>query len=172
VGILGSLIVKSVPEQSDLTPGFPEEDSNRLAVWCWEFSPVCYLTWDHRKFDRIRTTLEQVASSGGRVWFANWMRLVEDDTEIWWQILDAQPVEALPPERLRRTRRVSGMIGVGSTCAAVEARTALTLMIPSGSSSGYAVVPCPRTRELIIAVRSQPCPERISPRRNDAAPRG
>jgi hypothetical protein len=35
-----------------------EEDNNRLAIWFWEYSPVCYLTRDHPEFDRIRATLE------------------------------------------------------------------------------------------------------------------
>jgi hypothetical protein len=74
-----------------------EEDSSRLAVWFWEFSPVCYLTRDHPEFDRIRPTLEQAAASGSRVWLANRMQLVEGETEIWWKILDVRPVESIPP---------------------------------------------------------------------------
>jgi hypothetical protein len=74
-----------------------EEDNTRLAVWFWGYSPVCYLTRDHPEFERIRATLEQAAASGGRVWLANRMRMVEGETEIWWKILDVRPVEAIPP---------------------------------------------------------------------------
>src|SRR5262245_3663752 len=74
-----------------------EEDRSRLAVWLWDYSPICYLTRDHPEFDRIRTTLAQAAASGGRVWLANRMHLVEGQTEIWWQILDVRPSDALPP---------------------------------------------------------------------------
>jgi hypothetical protein len=73
-----------------------EEDKSRLAVWCWDFSPACYLTRAHPDFDRIRATLEQAAASGGRVWLANRMRMVEGETEVWWQILDVRPVAAAP----------------------------------------------------------------------------
>src|SRR4051794_14763227 len=58
-----------------------DEDKTRLAVWCWEFSPVCYLTRDHPESNRIRETLEQ-AASGGRVWLANHARRVESETEV------------------------------------------------------------------------------------------
>jgi hypothetical protein len=74
-----------------------EEDTNRLAVWFWEYSPVCYLTREHPEFDGIQTTLEQAAATGSRVWLANRMHLVEGETEIWWQILDVRPVESLLP---------------------------------------------------------------------------
>jgi hypothetical protein len=74
-----------------------EEDNSRLAVWFWEYSPVCYLTRDHPEFDRIRATLEQAAATGGRVWLANRMHLVEGETEIWWKILDVRPLAAIPP---------------------------------------------------------------------------
>jgi hypothetical protein len=74
-----------------------EEDRSRLAVWFWGYSPVCYLTRDHPEFERIRATLEQAAASGGRVWLANRMRMVEGDTEIWWKILDVRPIEAVRP---------------------------------------------------------------------------
>jgi len=74
-----------------------EEDKGRLAVWCWEYSPVCYLTREHPEFDRIRATLEQAAASGRRVWLANRMRLVQGETEVWWKILDVRPIEALSP---------------------------------------------------------------------------
>src|SRR5262249_42493884 len=73
------------------------EDPSRLAVWFWEYSPICYLTRAHPDFDRIRATLEQAATSGNRVWLPNRMHLVEDETEIWWKILDVRPVEPLPP---------------------------------------------------------------------------
>jgi hypothetical protein len=73
-----------------------EEDEGRLPVWCWEFSPVCYLTRDHPEFDRIRATLEQAAASGSRVWLANRMHPVEGETEIWWKILDVRPIASVP----------------------------------------------------------------------------
>jgi hypothetical protein len=73
-----------------------EEDKSRLAVWFWEYSPVCYLTREHPEFDRIRATLEQAAASGSRVWLANRMHLVEGTTEIWWKILDVRPTKPLP----------------------------------------------------------------------------
>jgi hypothetical protein len=75
-----------------------EDDENRLAIWFWGYSPVCYLTRDHPEFDRIRATLEQAAASGSRVWLANRMHLVEGETEIWWQILDVRPIEAVLSE--------------------------------------------------------------------------
>jgi hypothetical protein len=75
------------------------EDPGRLAVWCWEFSPVCYLTRDHPEFDRIRRALAEAAGSGRRVWLVNRMHLVEGDTEIWWKILDVCPAEALAAGR-------------------------------------------------------------------------
>src|SRR5262249_37649690 len=74
-----------------------EEDRSRLVVWCWDYSPVCYLTRDHPDFDRIRATLDHAAASGRRVWLANRMRLVESETEIWWKILDVRPIESLTP---------------------------------------------------------------------------
>jgi hypothetical protein len=74
-----------------------EEDKSRLAVWFWEYSPICYLTREHPEFDRIRATLEQAAASGSRVWLANSMHPVEGETEIWWKILDVRSVQALPP---------------------------------------------------------------------------
>jgi len=70
-----------------------EEDKSRLAVWFWEYSPVCYLTRQHPAFDRIRATLEQAAASGTRVWLANRMHLMESKTEVWWTILDVRPIE-------------------------------------------------------------------------------
>jgi len=73
-----------------------EEDPSRLAVWFWAYSPVCYLTREHPEFDRIRATLEQAVASGGRVWLANRMHLVDGDTEIWWKILDVRPVPSVP----------------------------------------------------------------------------
>jgi hypothetical protein len=76
-----------------------EEDPSRLAVWCWEFSPVCYLTRNHPEFERIRATLAEAAGSGRQVWLANRMHLVEGETEIWWKILDVRPMEALPEGR-------------------------------------------------------------------------
>jgi hypothetical protein len=74
-----------------------EEDSSRLAVWFWEYSPVCYLTREHPGFDRIRALLEQAAASGGRVWLANRMHLTQGETEVWWIILDVRPTQPLPP---------------------------------------------------------------------------
>lgn len=74
-----------------------EEDKGRLAVWFWEYSPVCYLTRDHPEFDRIRATLEQAAASGTRVWLANRMHLVVGETEVWWKILDVRRIATLPP---------------------------------------------------------------------------
>ena len=74
-----------------------EEDKSRLAVWLWEYSPVCYLTRDHPEFDRIRATLEQAAASGTRVWLANHMHMVEGEAEVWWKIMDVRPIESLPP---------------------------------------------------------------------------
>jgi hypothetical protein len=74
-----------------------EEDPSRLAIWFWAYSPVCYLTRDHPEFDRIRATLEQAATSGGRVWLANHMHLVESETEIWLKILDVRPIDARSP---------------------------------------------------------------------------
>jgi hypothetical protein len=71
-----------------------EEGDERLAVWCWGYSPVCYLTRDHPEFDRIRATLEQAAVTGDRVWLANRMHLVEGETEIWWKILDVRPCDS------------------------------------------------------------------------------
>ena len=73
-----------------------EEDRSRLAVWCWDYSPVCYLTRDHPEFNRIRAALDQAAASGSRVWLANRMHLVESETEIWWKILDVRPIESVP----------------------------------------------------------------------------
>jgi hypothetical protein len=74
-----------------------DEDRSRLAVWFWEYSPVCYLTRDHPEFDRIRALLEQSVASGSRIWLANRMHLVESETEVWWQILDVRPVETDSP---------------------------------------------------------------------------
>ena len=69
-----------------------EQDGRRLAVWFWEYSPVCYLTRDHPEFDRIRATLAEAARTGRRVWLANRMHLVEEESEAWWQILDVRSV--------------------------------------------------------------------------------
>jgi hypothetical protein len=74
-----------------------EEDQSRLPVWFWQYSPVCYLTRDHPDFDRIRATLEQAAATGAWVWLANRMHMVEDETEIWWKILDVRPIPGPPP---------------------------------------------------------------------------
>lgn len=73
-----------------------EDNPGRLAIWCWEFSPVCYLSRDHPEFDRIKAALQQAAASRTRVWLANRTHLVHDETEIWWKILDVRPVSALP----------------------------------------------------------------------------
>ncbi len=75
-----------------------EEDPTRLAVWFWGYSPICYLTREHAEFERIRTTLEQAATSGNRVWLANRMHLVNGQTEVWWKILDAGSSEPLPSQ--------------------------------------------------------------------------
>jgi hypothetical protein len=71
-----------------------EEDKSRLAVWFWDYSPVCYLSREHPEFDRIRVTLEQAAACEGRVWLANRTHPVAGETEIWWKILDVRPVES------------------------------------------------------------------------------
>jgi hypothetical protein len=70
-----------------------EADPGRLAVWCWAYSPVCYLTRDHPEFDRIRATLAAAAVSGGRVSLANHMHMVEGEREVWWKILDVRPLD-------------------------------------------------------------------------------
>jgi hypothetical protein len=69
-----------------------EDDSTRLEVWCWGFSPVCYLTRDHPEFERIRATLAAAAAGGGRVWLTTHLRTVEGETEIWHKILDVRPL--------------------------------------------------------------------------------
>ena len=58
---------------------------------------MCNLTREAPEFDRIRATLGQAAASGGRVWLANRMHLVAGEPEVWWQILDVRPCDALPP---------------------------------------------------------------------------
>jgi hypothetical protein len=93
VGVLldGEHVVELSPAHETAIASIREdEDKNRLAVWFWEYSPVCYLTRDHPEFDRILALLEQAIASGHRVWLANRMHLVESETEIWWQILDAR----------------------------------------------------------------------------------
>jgi hypothetical protein len=71
-----------------------EEDSSRITVAFWAFSPVCYLTRDHPAFERIHATLGQAVASGGQVWFANFPQLVEGEAEAWWKIMDVRPAEA------------------------------------------------------------------------------
>jgi hypothetical protein len=75
-----------------------EEDTSRLEVWFWDYSPVCYLSRLHPEFDRILATLEQAAATGERVWLANSMHQVETETEFWWKILDVRPLTGLPSE--------------------------------------------------------------------------
>jgi hypothetical protein len=90
------LELSAAHETSVRSVGEDEEDQSRLAVWFWEYSPICYLSREHLEFDRIRATLEQAAASGSRVWLANRMHVVEGETEIWWKILDVRPVKSLP----------------------------------------------------------------------------
>jgi hypothetical protein len=78
--------VRSIREEPD--------EPTRLAIWFWSYSPVCYLTRDHPEFDRIRAILEHAAATGGRVWLANRLDLVDSATERWWQILDVRPADA------------------------------------------------------------------------------
>jgi hypothetical protein len=74
-----------------------EENQSRLMVCFWGYSPVCYLTFDHPEFDRIRATLEHAIAKGTRVWLANHMHMVEGETEIWWKLMDVRPLEPVPP---------------------------------------------------------------------------
>ena len=43
------------------------EDSNRLEVAFWAYSPICVLTHDHPEFERIHATLAEVAGKS-KVW--------------------------------------------------------------------------------------------------------
>jgi hypothetical protein len=72
-----------------------EEDKSRVAVWSWDYSPVCYLSREHPAFDPLQATPEQATASGRRVWLANRMHLVEGETAVWWNILDVGPVNSL-----------------------------------------------------------------------------
>jgi hypothetical protein len=74
--------------------GEDEDDPNRLVVGFWGFSAVCYLVRDHPNFERIRTTLEEAAATGSRVWFANYTWPEKSETEIWNRIMDVRPVQA------------------------------------------------------------------------------
>jgi hypothetical protein len=75
-----------------------EEDELRLAVGCWGFGALCYLTRDHPDFERIQAALKDAASTGAEVWLANHGWPVEGETEIWNKVLDVRPVlpEASP----------------------------------------------------------------------------
>ncbi len=75
-----------------------KEDSSRLEVLCWGFSPACYLTRDHPEFERIFATLSEAVAGGGRVWLTTHLRMIEGETEIWHKIMDVRP---LPPESER-----------------------------------------------------------------------
>lgn len=68
-----------------------EEDPNRLEVWFWGYSPVCYVRRDHPDFERIRTTLEHAVASGNRVWLATHTWPETSETEIWMKIMDVRP---------------------------------------------------------------------------------
>jgi hypothetical protein len=70
-----------------------EDDARRVQVGCWGFGPVCYLMRQHPEFDRIRTILNEAAASGAPVRLANRTWVVEEETELWHQILD---VRSLP----------------------------------------------------------------------------
>lgn len=72
-----------------------EDDSSRLLVEFWAYSPICYLTKDHPEYERIKQTLEGAAATDEPVIFANHARMVEGETETWWKLLDARP--APPP---------------------------------------------------------------------------
>ena len=69
------------------------EDSTRVEVWFWAYSPVCYLTRDHPEFERIRPLLEQAVASNKMVWLATYPWPVESETEIWTKIMDVRPVD-------------------------------------------------------------------------------
>src|SRR5690242_1013608 len=45
-----------------------EEDSSRLVVGFWAYSPICYLTQDHPEFVRIHRTLLDAIKTGSQVW--------------------------------------------------------------------------------------------------------
>jgi hypothetical protein len=67
------------------------EDSNRLEVAFWGYSPICYLTRDHPEFGRLRSTLAEAEAAGTTVWVANHSQMVEGATEVWWKIMDVRP---------------------------------------------------------------------------------
>jgi hypothetical protein len=71
------------------------EDSSRLEVGFWGYSPVCYLTRDHPDFERIRATLAEAAAAGTMVWLANRSHMVEGETEIWHKLMDVRPISAV-----------------------------------------------------------------------------
>jgi hypothetical protein len=68
-----------------------EDDSSRLVVAFWAYSPICYLTRDHPEFERIRQTLERAAKGNEHVILANHMNMVDGETETWWKIMDVRP---------------------------------------------------------------------------------
>jgi hypothetical protein len=74
-----------------------ERDPNRLVVEFWGFCAICYLVRDHPDFERIRTTLEEAAASGRRVWFANYSWPDQSDDEVWNRIMDVRPVPVAAP---------------------------------------------------------------------------
>jgi hypothetical protein len=69
-----------------------EDDSNRLSVALWAFSPATYLTRDHPDFLRLRATLTAAAASGGMVYFANYSQMVEGEEGSWHEIMDVRPM--------------------------------------------------------------------------------
>jgi hypothetical protein len=70
-----------------------QEEPNRLEVWFWAYSPLCYLTRDHPEFERIRSSLTDAVSTGNLVWVAPHGWPVTGETETWMKIMDVRPSE-------------------------------------------------------------------------------
>jgi hypothetical protein len=85
-------LVELSPTHQTAVRSVRDEDSSRVMVAFWGYSPICYLTHDHPEFGRIRTTLVEATASGSQVLLANHRHMIQGETEIWWKILDVRPL--------------------------------------------------------------------------------
>lgn len=99
VGVIvdeGGRLIELSPAQHTLVRSLrDDEDGDRLVVACWGFGPITYLRRGHLEWDRITATLGNAVASRNLVWLANRTRMVQGETEIWWEILDVRPDEAV-----------------------------------------------------------------------------
>src|SRR5579883_3184981 len=85
----GELVELNDTHQSTVRQVQPDEDDpGRLMVEFWAYSPICYLAKDHPEYERIKNTLEHAAAMDEQVIFANYLHMVEGETETWWKLLD------------------------------------------------------------------------------------